>query len=91
MDLLGPLPESPQKSCYVIVVGDYFSQWMKAIPLPNQEVSTIADHLVDEVFMQFSAFYMVRKTCKTQRERQKEQYDKRGILVLLVTVKPKSS
>ena len=54
VDLLGPLPESPQKNCYVMVVGDYFSRWMEAIPLPNQEASTVADHLVDEVFMRFS-------------------------------------
>jgi len=29
-------------------------EWMEAIPLPNQEASTIADYLVDEVFMWFS-------------------------------------
>jgi len=54
VDLLGPLPESLQKNIYVMVVGDYFSRWMEAIPLPNQEASTVADHLVDEVFMRFS-------------------------------------
>ena len=28
---------------------------MEAVPIPNQEASTIADKLVDEVFLQFSA------------------------------------
>ena len=28
---------------------------MEAIPIPNQEASTIADRLVDEVLMRFSA------------------------------------
>jgi len=37
-----------------MVVGDYFSKWMEAIPLPNQEVSTVANHLIDEVFMRYS-------------------------------------
>lgn len=54
VDLLGPLPESPQKNSYVMVVGDYFSKWMEAIPLPNQEASTVANHLIDEVFMRYS-------------------------------------
>ena len=54
VDLLGPLPESPQKNSYVMVVGDYFSRWMEAIPLPNQEAATVACHLIDEVFMRFS-------------------------------------
>ena len=54
VDLLGPLPESPQKNSNVMVVGDYFTRWMEAIPLPNQEAVTVANHLIDEVFMRFS-------------------------------------
>ena len=54
LDLLGPLPESPQKNSYVMVVGDYFTRWMEAIPLPNQEALTVANYLIDEVFMHFS-------------------------------------
>ena len=38
-----------------MVVGDYFSRWMEAIPIPNQEACTVADRLVDEIFMRFSA------------------------------------
>ena len=38
-----------------MVVGDYFSRWMEALPIPNQEASTVADKLVDEVFLRFSA------------------------------------
>jgi len=54
VDLLGPLPESQHGNSYVMVVADYFTRWMEAIPLPNQEASTVADRLVDEVFMRFS-------------------------------------
>ena len=47
VDHLGPLPEP------VMVVGDYFSKWTKAIPLLNQKGTTVACHLIDEVFMRF--------------------------------------
>ena len=54
IDLLGPLPESQQGNSYVMVVADYFTRWMEAIPIPNQEAATVANKLVDEVFMRFS-------------------------------------
>ena len=38
-----------------MVIGDYFSRWMEAFPIPNQEASTVADNLVDEVFLRYSA------------------------------------
>ena len=55
VDLGGPLPESDKGNCYIMVVGDYVSRWMEAIPIPNQEASTMANRLIDEVFMRFSA------------------------------------
>ena len=54
VDLLGPLPESKNGNRYVLVIGDYFSRWMEALPVPNQEASTVAEKLVDEVFLRFS-------------------------------------
>lgn len=54
VDLLGPLPESNNGNSYVLVVGDYCSKWMEALPVPNQEAPTVAEKLVDEVFLQFS-------------------------------------
>ncbi len=42
MDLLGPLPESEAGNSYVLVVADYFTRWMEAFALPNQEASTVA-------------------------------------------------
>ena len=38
----------------MIVVADYFTRWMEAIPISNQEATTVANNLVDEVFMRFS-------------------------------------
>jgi len=52
-----------------MVVGDYFSSWMEAIPIPNQEACTVADRLIDEVFMrvpeqlQFES-QLLNKVCK---------------------------
>ena len=55
VDLVCPLPESMKGNSYIMVVGDYFSRWMEAILIPNQEASTVAEKLVDEVFLRFSA------------------------------------
>ena len=54
VDLLGPLPESNSGNSYVMVVGDYFTRWMEALPIPNQEAQTVAIRLVDEVFLRYS-------------------------------------
>ena len=54
VDLLGPLPESENGNSYILVVADYFTRWMEAFALPNQEATTVANKLVDEVFLRFS-------------------------------------
>jgi len=54
VDLVGPLPESGNKNSYIMMVDDYCTWWMEAIPIPNQEASTVAAKLVDEVFLRFS-------------------------------------
>jgi len=53
MDILGPFPESEAGNSYILVVADYFTRWMEAFSIPNQEAGTIANKLVDEVFMRF--------------------------------------
>ena len=42
VDTLRPLPESDARNSYLLVVGDYFTRWMKAFPIPNQEAITVA-------------------------------------------------
>jgi hypothetical protein len=34
---------------YLLVVGDYFSKWAEAIPIRDQEATTVANKLVDRV------------------------------------------
>ena len=52
-DILGPLPESVARNSYVLVVADYFTWWMEAFPIPNQEATTGARKLIEEVFCRF--------------------------------------
>ena len=49
MDVLGPFPESNQGKRVVLIVADYFTKWMEAFPVPNQEAETVAKKLVEEV------------------------------------------
>ena len=53
-DILGPLPESDAGNSYILVVGDYFTRWMEAYPIPNQEAATVAKKMTDEFFLRFS-------------------------------------
>ena len=54
VDILGPLPESITGNSYILVAGDYFTRWMEAYPIPNQEASTVAKKLTEEMFLRFS-------------------------------------
>ena len=54
VDIMGPLPETANGNSYVLVVGDYFTRWMEAYPIRNQEVVTVTQKLEDEFFYQFS-------------------------------------
>ena len=46
----GPLPETDQGSKYVLVAVDYFTRWVEAYAISNQEAMTVARKLVDEMF-----------------------------------------
>ena len=53
MDIMGPFPESQRGNRVILVLADYFTKWAEAFPLPNQEASTIAEKLVEEVVCRF--------------------------------------
>merc|ERR1711893_445229 len=50
MDVLGPLPTTPEGYKYVLVVMDYFTKWVEIFPMKDQTAETVAAVLVDEVF-----------------------------------------
>ena len=54
MDIVEPFPESAAGNVYVLVAADYFTRWVEAYPIPNQEATTVAKKLVDEFFCRFS-------------------------------------
>ena len=54
VDILGPLSESEAGNSYILVAADYFTRWMEAYAIPNQEATTIAQKLTDELFFRFS-------------------------------------
>ena len=54
VDILGPLPESENRNKYILVVGDYFTRWMEAYPIPNQEAATVETKITEEFFFRFS-------------------------------------
>ena len=41
LDILGPLPETERGNKYVLVVGDYFSKWIEAYPVPDERAETV--------------------------------------------------
>ena len=53
IDILGPLPKSIHGNCYILVVADYFSRWIEAYPLPDQQAVTVAETLVNEFISRF--------------------------------------
>ena len=44
-DILGSLPLTCNGNSYLIVATDYFTHWVEAYPIPNQEVVTVANKL----------------------------------------------
>ncbi len=48
LDILGPLPETESGNKYILVIGDYFTKYMEALPIPDQRAETVANVFVKE-------------------------------------------
>ena len=52
-DILGPFPVSKQGNKYILVVGDVFTRWIEAYPIPDQSAAVVAHRLVYDFFARF--------------------------------------
>ena len=53
IDIVGPLPVTENGNEYIIVLGDYFSKWKEAYPVPNHTAMTVADKVITEFICRF--------------------------------------
>ena len=53
VDVLGPLPTSSSGNKYILILGDYFTKWVEAYPLENQQAVTVAEVIVKELISRF--------------------------------------
>ena len=53
-DIMGPFPCSKHGNKYILVASDYFTRWVEAFAIPNQEAITVAKTLTDNMFCHFS-------------------------------------
>ena len=53
VDVLGPLPKTESGNEYILIAQDYFTKWVEAFALPNQQATTVAEVLVNQFFCRF--------------------------------------
>ncbi|VDH91954.1 Hypothetical predicted protein [Mytilus galloprovincialis] len=59
IDIMGPLPTSDKGNKYLLVIGDYFTKFIHAIPFRNQEAETVARSFVDNFITIFGVSMQV--------------------------------
>ena len=55
IDIAGPFPSTDDGNRYIMVVGDYFTKWVEAYAIPNQDVTTVAKQLVHNFCCRYGA------------------------------------
>ena len=69
LDFLGPLPTS--NGCrYILLIGDHFTKWYEAIPLPDQTAATTSDVFLERWICRFGFPYSIHTDRGTNFESQ---------------------
>lgn len=53
IDILGPLPRTEKGNKYIVIISDYFTRWIEAYPVKNQEAITIARVFTEEFITRY--------------------------------------
>ncbi|UYV74989.1 K02A2.6-like [Cordylochernes scorpioides] len=53
IDVIGPFPVTEGGNRYILVAMDYFTKWPEAYAIPNQEATTVAKVLMDNLICRF--------------------------------------
>ena len=53
-DIMSPLPTTKNGNRYILVVSDYFTKWVEAYAITNQEATSVTHHLISNMFYHFS-------------------------------------
>ena len=53
IDFLGPLSRTEKGNKYVVIISDYFTRWIEAYTIKNQEAITIAKVFVEEFISRY--------------------------------------
>ncbi|GBM28166.1 Structural maintenance of chromosomes protein 4 [Araneus ventricosus] len=77
LDILGPFPVTTKGNRYVLVLMDYFTKWPEAIPIPDQEASTVAEEHMKSYEEKMSDVQAVKQQIRLQSQRFDELRRKR--------------
>ena len=53
IDVLRQLPTTAAGNKYILIIADYFTKWVEAYPMANQQAQTVAELLVHKLFSCF--------------------------------------
>ena len=67
-DIMGPFPCSKCGNKYILAASDYFTRWVEAFAILNQEAITVAKTLTDNMFCHFSMPYQLHSDMGAQFE-----------------------
>ena len=68
VDLVGPMPTTPNGNKWILVLTDHFTHWQDALPLPSATAATIAQALDQRVFTYFGLPEVIHSDRGTQFE-----------------------